>query len=163
MSLNFVVFGRPCAVQSVRFTRAGHKYQPAVVLNYRSKIQWYAQQARNGNGLMEGPLEVTITAYFMVARSWSKKRQLAAQWHTQRPDCDNLIKAVLDGLKGVLFQDDAQVSRIVLEKYWTRGVERLEVAIFPLMEQQKDGQKTPTPGGGPGGGSAFLSQQRCRS
>jgi Holliday junction resolvase RusA-like endonuclease len=163
--------GKPCAQQSVRFTRSGHRYQPAAVLAYHDKIGFYAQQARNGCGLMEGPLEVSIAAYFVVARSWSKKRQLAAQWHTQRPDVDNLVKSILDGLKGILFRDDAQVARIVLEKRWTHGPEHLEVVVAELtparasvipMTERIDDQKITRPGGGPGRGS-ILDQQRCRN
>jgi Holliday junction resolvase RusA-like endonuclease len=129
---SFTVPGRPCAKQSLRFTRTGHRYQPIDVLAYCDKIAFYATQASNGCGLLRGPLSISIIAHFAVAPSWSKKRQLAAQWHAQRPDGDNLLKAVLDGLKTVVFHDDAQVSRITLEKRWTRDTERLEVVISRL-------------------------------
>ena len=33
-----------------------------------------------------------------------------------RPDCDNLLKACLDGLNGAAFRDDAQVTSIVAQK-----------------------------------------------
>jgi hypothetical protein len=61
MRLNFTVPGKPCAKQSVRFTKTGRRYQPIDVLAYHNKISFYAQQPSNG-GLMEGPLEISIKA-----------------------------------------------------------------------------------------------------
>ena len=37
---------------------------------------------------------------------------------TKRPDCGNVLKAVLDGLNGVAYQDDAQICRIYFEKMY---------------------------------------------
>jgi Holliday junction resolvase RusA-like endonuclease len=134
--ISFVVPGRPCGKQSMRFTKSGRSYQPADVLAYKDKISFYAQQASNG-GLMEGPLEINVVARFMIPRSWSKKRQLAAQWHSQKPDVDNLLKALLDGLKQVVIRDDAQVCRIELEKVWTRDAERLEMSIVEMTPARR--------------------------
>jgi len=40
--------------------------------------------------------------------------------HTQKPDVDKLVRAVLDALKiGGAIQDDALVTRAVGAKYWT--------------------------------------------
>jgi hypothetical protein len=33
------------------------------------------------------------------------------------PDVDNIIKPILDGMNGVVYQDDAQVYRVTSEKY----------------------------------------------
>jgi crossover junction endodeoxyribonuclease RusA len=38
-------------------------------------------------------------------------------------DLDNVAKAVLDGLKGHVFHDDAQVMRLLVEKKWADGEE----------------------------------------
>jgi crossover junction endodeoxyribonuclease RusA len=34
-------------------------------------------------------------------------------------DLDNVAKAVLDGIKGFVFYDDAQVMRLLVEKHWS--------------------------------------------
>lgn len=45
-------------------------------------------------------------------------------------DLDNLAKAVLDGIKGYVFHDDAQVARLLVER--TEGErERIEISIRP--------------------------------
>lgn len=43
-------------------------------------------------------------------------------------DLDNVAKAVLDGIKGHVFFDDAQVMRLVVEKRWAEA-ERLLVKV----------------------------------
>lgn len=49
-------------------------------------------------------------------------------------DLDNLAKAVLDGIKGYVFHDDAQVARLLVER--TPGErERIEIAVRPLGER----------------------------
>lgn len=47
-----------------------------------------------------------------------------------RIDLDNIAKAVLDGVKGAVFFDDAQVARLVVERV-DRAVERVLVRVFP--------------------------------
>lgn len=69
----------------------------------------------------EGPVRVTIKAVFEPAPSWSKRKRaaaLAGRWHTQRPDRDNLEKAVLDALKRIAWADDAQVACGSCTKVW---------------------------------------------
>lgn len=44
-------------------------------------------------------------------------------------DLDNVAKAVLDGIKGHVFYDDAQVMKLVVEKRWAEG-ERVLVAVW---------------------------------
>lgn len=44
-------------------------------------------------------------------------------------DLDNVAKAVLDGIKGYVFYDDAQVMRLLVEKRWARG-ERIVVMVL---------------------------------
>jgi crossover junction endodeoxyribonuclease RusA len=43
-------------------------------------------------------------------------------------DLDNVAKAVLDGIKGHVFHDDAQVMRLLVEKCWAEG-ERVLVRV----------------------------------
>jgi Holliday junction resolvase RusA-like endonuclease len=72
-----------------------------------------------GKAMLEGPVKVTITAYFA-----HKKK---TGWHISRPDIDNVVKAILDGLNGVVFADDAVVAQLVASKHY--GEERVEVQV----------------------------------
>jgi len=65
------------------------------------------------------PSEVSWKAYLPIPKSWSKKKkaELAGQKHRQRPDRDNIDKAILDSL----FEEDCRVSGGRLDKFWDDG------------------------------------------
>jgi len=46
-------------------------------------------------------------------------------------DLDNLAKAILDSIKGHVFQDDAQVARLLVERHAGER-ERVSVSVRPL-------------------------------
>jgi crossover junction endodeoxyribonuclease RusA len=52
-------------------------------------------------------------------------------------DLDNVAKAVLDGIKGAVFFDDAQVMRLLVEKRWAE-VERVHVKAWARQSPDRD-------------------------
>lgn len=85
---------------------------------------------------IDGPVRLEIDATFVPAASWSKKKRAdhLHRPHTQKPDCDNVAKAIMDGLNRIAWADDAQVSEITVRKVW--GVtERTVVHVTALTEQ----------------------------
>lgn len=73
------------------------------------------------------PLEIDITAFFNGKYSDS-------DWATKKPDSDNIIKIVLDGLNKVAYHDDAQICKISFEKKYSE-IPRVEVKIKSLEEK----------------------------
>jgi Holliday junction resolvase RusA-like endonuclease len=71
---------------------------------------------------IEGPVRLRIVAYFEMPRSWSKRKkaQMDGQYHTQKPDADNVMKAVKDALDEVAWNDDCQVADVRAVKRWSR-------------------------------------------
>lgn len=72
---------------------------------------------------------VIVTAWVPMPPSWSKKKQdaMAGQPCRQKPDWDNISKAICDAL----FDDDECIWVGVAIKYWCRpGDERLNVKIL---------------------------------
>ena len=63
--------------------------------------------------------QVTLDFVFTKPKSTPKKHNL----NTKRPDLDKLIRAVLDGITGVLIPDDAQVISITASKSYCCGDE----------------------------------------
>ena len=67
-------------------------------------------------------ISVDIQAFYPIPQSLSKaKRNDAINGNirpTTKPDCDNVIKAVLDALNGVAYYDDKQVVSVSCNKYY---------------------------------------------
>ena len=55
--------------------------------------------------------------------SWSNKRRVAAVAGTicaiKKPDAGNVLKGIKDGCNGIVWADDAQVVRIMIEKRYS--------------------------------------------
>ena len=77
----------------------------------------------------EQPVEVVLDFYFARPKSVNKKRL----GMTVRPDLDKLVRALLDALTGVLFQDDSQVVGIIARKHYDE-IERVEIDVRPSAE-----------------------------
>jgi Holliday junction resolvase RusA-like endonuclease len=75
---------------------------------------------KQGAQMITGPVELTMTAYMPIPASYSEKRKrdLRLKPHTSRPDVDNVLKAVLDGVSGVAYADDKHVVAIHARKVY---------------------------------------------
>lgn len=69
---------------------------------------------------IQGPVRLNLTAVFEIPKSRAKgKRALRdGEWHAQRPDLDNIEKAIKDGLNRIAWADDCQVADVVKRKFW---------------------------------------------
>ena len=108
---------------------------PETAKNERT-VKQFAVEAMEAAGYDKpfgGPVAVKIAAYRSKGlKSMSKRRREAALADevrpTTRPDTDNHSKAVLDGINGVCFLDDAQVvAELIVKMYSDRP--RIEVTI----------------------------------
>lgn len=72
-----------------------------------------------------GPVAVWLAFRLQRPKAHSTRRGIRAdapQWHTSKPDTDNLAKAVLDCLTQLrVWQDDGQVARITIEKTYSES------------------------------------------
>ena len=73
------------------------------------------------------PLGIDITAFFNGKFSNNA-------WATKKPDSDNIVKIVLDGLNKVAYHDDSQVCKLSFEKKYSK-IPRVEVKIKKLEEK----------------------------
>ena len=115
----FTIPGKPYAKKRPRFSRAtGRAYDPAGNAQAEDSIGTIAM--RHFPQPIEGAVEVIIEAQFAPAASWSKKRRADAigKPHTQKPDCDNLGKTVMDALNRIAWADDGQVASVTIRKSW---------------------------------------------
>lgn len=118
MAVTFEIPGKPFAKQRHRSTKRGNSYTPKETVSFERTVGMIAMQ--HFKAPLEGPVSVQVIAIFEPAKSWSKKKRAAAmgQPHTQKPDKDNVEKAILDGLNRIAYADDSQVSYGSCGKSW---------------------------------------------
>ncbi len=79
---------------------------------------------------IEGPLWVAIA--FIMPRPKSmiwKTKPMPREFHTGKPDRDNLQKSVMDALNGLLWADDRQICDGTISKFIASGDEQPHVEI----------------------------------
>lgn len=112
---------------------AGHvrNYTPTAhpVTAFKATCRLASRQAFVG-GPMEGPLYLKLL--FLMPRPgrlrW-KRRPMPREWHTSKPDLDNLEKSIKDALTGTVWIDDAQVCSVEKRKLYCRGDEQPGVCV----------------------------------
>lgn len=95
---------------------------PQQTKSYEDLIRW-SYKAAGGKYMGESLMRVDIQAFYPIPKSFSKKKReaiLADEIRpTTKPDCDNIIKVVLDALNGVAYYDDKQVVSVSCDKVYT--------------------------------------------
>lgn len=108
---------------------------------FKARVRLAAKEAGE-IAVLTGPLRVDVT--FIMPRPgrlvW-KTRPMPRVPHTSTPDRDNLDKAVMDALSGLLWNDDAQVCQGTVEKWIAAGDEEphVEIVVSELVEKAGGG------------------------
>lgn len=124
MKLKLVFNTRPQPHQSVRFTRKGIGYKPKKIVDYQKYIQRLAEeQLAEDFVTIEAGIPIYIkqlTYQYAFPKSWSKRKKSEGGYKTTKPDLqDNLNKAFLDALEGIVYEQDQNIVSIEkLEKVW---------------------------------------------
>lgn len=135
----FIVNGKPqgkARARTVRnkYTGKVHSFTPEKTASYEELIRWSYKSA-GGVYHADKMLEIYIAAYFPIPKSYSKKKQAERNdgdiRPTTKPDCDNIIKIVLDALNGVAYYDDKQVVCVSCNKFYAE-TGYLEIEINEL-------------------------------
>ena len=120
--------GNPVPKGRPRMTKTGHAYTPQTTRDFEKAVAIWAKTNFKGK-LSKKPLKAVMNFYIKRAKT-NKTKQ-----HTQRPDIDNYMKAVLDGMQGVVFEDDSQVFEIFATKTWADYVlPSFTVVIYEVGE-----------------------------
>ena len=118
-------------------TRKGIRlYDPKKVSTYKKQLGMMCKFQYKKEPLT-GPLVVSLKFYRHIQSSVSKKerelRITGAHRPIVKPDTDNYIKSTLDGLNGLLWEDDNQIVKIVAEKYYSDHP-RVEIEVQGVKE-----------------------------
>lgn len=130
----FLVPGDPTGKGRPKFSTSRgyvHAYTPEKTQKYELSVK--SSYLLAGGRKMEGPIRISVTAYFRIPKGTSKvKRWLMVQGGllpAKRPDADNILKVILDGLNRVAYEDDAQVTAIDIKKRYTDGSPYVRVEV----------------------------------
>lgn len=137
--MSLVYFFVPGKVQGKarpRFSsRSGTVYTPGRTKSYERQIA-EAYEAQQGP-CFEGSVMVVIEAVFSIPKSWTRAKKaeaLAGKLPPGKPDIDNILKVVLDGLNGIAYEDDKQVVLTQCKKVYadTTRPAGLQVHVFQM-------------------------------
>ena len=126
----FYVEGTPIGKGRPKFARRGNfvtAYTPTKTRTYESLIAETAKQAMGSTEPLKTPVAAYIYITVPVPQSYPKKRREACLIGLERPckkpDIDNIIKAFLDSMNGIVYGDDTQVVSLHSTKnYGTMGM-----------------------------------------
>jgi Holliday junction resolvase RusA-like endonuclease len=135
MQIMFTIYGIPIPKGRPRFSTRGKfpvAYTPEKTKNYESDVGMMAKAAMGASKPLEGALEAFIYVTFSVPASYSKKRTEAclsnSEKHIKKPDLDNVIKSVIDGMDKIVFENDSQITSIHATKVYGE-VAKVEVIV----------------------------------
>jgi crossover junction endodeoxyribonuclease RusA len=116
----FTVPGRPRGKERPRMGRNGKFYTPKRTREYEELVAWCARAAYR-----EDPTTLPVRLNLIIRSSKS------------RADTSNILKAVEDGMNGIIYVDDKQIEEIHISRI-KEGNEGVDVAVF-LLKDDNDG------------------------
>ena len=145
-TLRFEIPGLPVAQPRARATTVGghaRMYEAKrehPIHTFKAAARLAAGQEMSGNPCWVEP--ISLSAQFIFPRSRCLNRRGNPDWRipmAAKPDIDNLLKALLDGLTGVVWADDRQVYQLTdLSSWYASRAEspRTIVMVTRLMKNQ---------------------------
>ena len=138
-SITYKLEGTPVGKGRPKFARRGNfvsTYTPLKTKLYEDQIREVASQAMGSSEPLETPITACFYITMPVPASYSKKAREAClsgeTRPTKKPDVDNILKAFLDAMNGIVYLDDCQVVDLHVKKvYGSIGL--VEVLIIESL------------------------------
>jgi len=124
--LEFSISGKPQPQLRPRVTKRGgfvKLYDEHKCVKEKLRVASIAERAHHGNTPINTPIHIDITFRMPVPKGAVKTTRLGSP-HVKKPDIDNLVKLVLDGItkSGRVWFDDNQVCAISARKIYSELV-----------------------------------------
>jgi Holliday junction resolvase RusA-like endonuclease len=94
----------------------------------------------NGHEPLTGPLELRAVlafrrpaSHYGTGRNSGALKPTAPAYRSSRPDADKLARAICDAMSGVVYRDDAQIARLIVEKHY--GTPGAHIVVETIDEQ----------------------------
>jgi len=117
--MTFILWGEPVGKGRPRFWQ-GHAVTPPKTKAYEKEVARIYKMY--GGEMMSGPVRIAVTAWYRIPKSASKKlkhqMEIGEVRPTKKPDIDNVMKIIMDGLTGVAYEDDKQVVEFRIDKFY---------------------------------------------
>lgn len=127
-SIGFQIHGAPVQKERPRFRRYGRKvisYTPTKTKRYEEAVRSAFSSFADSVPCEDEDVAVGMELIFFMPIPEKLPKYRLKQIEEQsfrplhKPDIDNLIKSVLDGLNGAAYHDDRQIISVSAEKYYS--------------------------------------------
>lgn len=148
MKISFIVNGDPHGKGRPRFAKMGNfvktytdkdteLYENKVLMCYKDKLKEYGINETDILFPKGSLVKLSVECYFSLNKCYYGKKGLNKSGRTKldniycdkKPDIDNVLKSIQDGLNGVAYSDDNQVVGIVAYKKYTDKQSRVEITL----------------------------------
>ncbi len=120
--IQFKIPGPPVGKQRPRVTRHG-TYTPQKTAGYEKLVRDIYKINRFPK--LEGYLSMSVSAYYPIPKSTSKKKKdmmlKGILLPDKKPDVDNVLKCICDALNKVAYDDDKQIISMNIVKYYSEN------------------------------------------
>jgi len=119
----FTVPGEPTGKARPIVTKSGYAFTPQKTVLYENLIKLEFER-QCGSSMIPKPIpvELEVFAYYSIPKSASLKKQKLMRQGVirpiRKPDTDNILKIVADSLNKIAYDDDSQIVRCSIEKYY---------------------------------------------
>lgn len=131
MTVSFVIPMKPSGKERPRLAN-GVVYTPAKTKAYENFIKGCYIEQCGDVSFGDRSIRMNITAYVPVLTKFRKTEKIAALngelKPTAKPDADNILKAILDALNELAYDDDRYIYQISVERIYSDDP-RTEVTI----------------------------------
>lgn len=141
-SILFEIMGKPVAQGRPRAGKsfAGNTvlYDPAKSRDFKQYVSLVASQ-HAPKKLITGPIHLSVDVYRPTPKKYQTKpkQELIDQGlllPITKPDIENYVKGVMDGITNVIWQDDSQIVNLNVRKFYSM-TPRVVVHISYLEEE----------------------------
>lgn len=142
--MQIAIPGEPIGKGRPRFVRAtGRTFTPEKTSRYESLVRLAFAEKYPDHRPIDSKIELFIRAYFPIPESWPKYRKANAssgiEKKTSKPDLDNIIKSICDGLNGVAWTDDSRIWRLEASKEYSNRPEVLVTIDYCEEKEEPHG------------------------